>query len=311
MVSTIITVIDGNVGIGTNDPASNHGLDVHGDTVFGDLVCDEFGGDDIGSNAFVPSGMIALWYGALNTIPAGWAFCNGTNGTPDLRSKYILGAGNTFNVDSKRNSNNIVYSQSHIPIHTHGTQVQADQGAHDHNTTGSYNHRHEFNQNAPHDHQTGQSGFNHAHNLSQAGNHQHTVNNAGSHEHRLYIVDTRYAGNLFFQASASWTATNNQSDNTVNAQRPTKSGGGHSHVCTSGKIHAHQASQHGHSHQAKDADGHQHTTQQAGGHQHGTIGNLDHQHQVTLGTRGTGDSSTNFQLPSKYPSIRISWIMKL
>lgn len=311
MVSTIITVIDGNVGIGTNDPASNHGLDVHGDTVFGDLICDEFGGDDIGSNAFVPPGMIALWYGALNTIPAGWAFCDGSNGTPNLRGKYILGAGNTFNVDSKRNSTNIIYSQSNIPVHNHGTQIENDRGAHSHGSGNSYNHRHEFNQNAPHHHQTGNTTYNHSHNLSQAGNHQHTVNNAGSHEHRLAIVDTRYAGNLYFQAGGSWTALNNQSSTTVNAQRPTKSGGSHSHVCTSGKIHAHQANAHNHSHQAKTAETHQHQTQNAGGHQHGTIGNVDHQHTISVGNRGTGTSTSNFQLPCTYPNIRVSWIMKL
>jgi len=41
------------------------------------------------------SGFIAWWYGALNNIPVGWALCNGENGTPDLRDKFIFGAGTT------------------------------------------------------------------------------------------------------------------------------------------------------------------------------------------------------------------------
>jgi hypothetical protein len=38
----------------------------------------------------VPSGVILLWHGALATIPAGWYFCNGTNGTPDLTGRFPL-----------------------------------------------------------------------------------------------------------------------------------------------------------------------------------------------------------------------------
>jgi len=38
-------------------------------------------------------GFIAWWYGALNNIPVGWALCNGENGTPDLRDKFLLGPG--------------------------------------------------------------------------------------------------------------------------------------------------------------------------------------------------------------------------
>ena len=41
------------------------------------------------------SGFIAWWYGALNNIPVGWALCNGENGTPDLRDKFVYGAGTT------------------------------------------------------------------------------------------------------------------------------------------------------------------------------------------------------------------------
>lgn len=42
-------------------------------------------------NAFV-AGMIMLWSGTIATIPSGWYLCNGSNGTPDLRDKFIIGA---------------------------------------------------------------------------------------------------------------------------------------------------------------------------------------------------------------------------
>jgi hypothetical protein len=41
----------------------------------------------------VPSGGIILWSGSLGTIPGGWTLCNGSNGTPDLRDRFVLGAG--------------------------------------------------------------------------------------------------------------------------------------------------------------------------------------------------------------------------
>ena len=42
-------------------------------------------------DAFV-TGMIMLWSGTIATIPSGWRLCNGTNGTPDLRNRFVLGA---------------------------------------------------------------------------------------------------------------------------------------------------------------------------------------------------------------------------
>jgi hypothetical protein len=33
-----------------------------------------------------------MWSGTVATIPTGWALCDGTGGTPDLRDKFIVGA---------------------------------------------------------------------------------------------------------------------------------------------------------------------------------------------------------------------------
>ena len=40
----------------------------------------------------IPRGTIVAWSGRLEDIPQGWAQCDGTNGTPDLRGKLILPA---------------------------------------------------------------------------------------------------------------------------------------------------------------------------------------------------------------------------
>ncbi len=53
----------------------------------------EHGGNDpVGS---VPVGCIVIWSGAVAKIPKGWQLCNGTNGTPDLRGRFVMGSGTT------------------------------------------------------------------------------------------------------------------------------------------------------------------------------------------------------------------------
>jgi len=53
---------------------------------------------------FFPSGGIVMWSGTIANIPTDWVLCDGTNGTPDLRARFIVGAsdntgtGVTFNV---------------------------------------------------------------------------------------------------------------------------------------------------------------------------------------------------------------------
>lgn len=44
----------------------------------------------------VPSGGIIIWSGGIPNIPAGFLLCNGSNGTPDLRDKFVIGAGSVY-----------------------------------------------------------------------------------------------------------------------------------------------------------------------------------------------------------------------
>lgn len=46
----------------------------------------------------VPTGAILAWSGAEDEIPDGWALCDGANGTPNLRDRFIVGAGTTYEV---------------------------------------------------------------------------------------------------------------------------------------------------------------------------------------------------------------------
>ena len=53
------------------------------------------------SEKFISKGLIAIWSGDENTIPEGWAICNGENGTPNLCDKFVVGASmnNTVNLN--------------------------------------------------------------------------------------------------------------------------------------------------------------------------------------------------------------------
>jgi len=71
------------------------------------------------SQASVPSGLIAIWSGAVGAIPSGWYLCNGQNGTPDLRNSFVLGAGNSYAVGATGGSTDaIVVSHTHTATST-------------------------------------------------------------------------------------------------------------------------------------------------------------------------------------------------
>ena len=66
----------------------------------------------------VPSGCILLWSGSVGSIPSGFVLCDGTNGTPDLRNSFVLGAGNSYTVGQTGGTADAV-----IVAHTHTATV--------------------------------------------------------------------------------------------------------------------------------------------------------------------------------------------
>jgi hypothetical protein len=81
-----------------------------------------------------PAGVIVLWSGSIGSIPAGWVLCNGSNGTPDLRDRFVVGAGSTYAVDANGgslttgaggdhnhtgNTGSTTLTVNQIPSHTH------------------------------------------------------------------------------------------------------------------------------------------------------------------------------------------------
>jgi hypothetical protein len=79
----------------------------------------------------VPSGGIVLWSGSIASIPSGWLLCDGTNGTPNLRDRFVVGAGSTYAVNATGGSANAT-----LVSHTHTASV-ADPG-HFHTLNADY-----------------------------------------------------------------------------------------------------------------------------------------------------------------------------
>lgn len=73
----------------------------------------------------VPSGGIIGWSGATTNIPMGWFLCDGTNGTPDLRNRMIIGAGDTYAVDATGGAATVTLTEGQLPAHAHGIQAKA------------------------------------------------------------------------------------------------------------------------------------------------------------------------------------------
>jgi len=73
------------------------------------------------------SGMIMLWSGSTGSIPSGWVLCNGSNSTPDLRNRFVVGAGSTYSVDATGGS-----ADATLVSHTHTATSSVTDPGHKH-----------------------------------------------------------------------------------------------------------------------------------------------------------------------------------
>ena len=79
-----------------------------------------------------------MWSGASNAIPSGWWLCDGNNGTPDLRNRFIVGAGSSYGVGNTGGSDTVTLGSNQMPSHTHGFGLSANSnGNHSHSYSGT------------------------------------------------------------------------------------------------------------------------------------------------------------------------------
>jgi hypothetical protein len=83
------------------------------------------------ATAGIPSGGIIIWSGSAAAIPSGWYLCNGSNGTPNLRDRFVVGAGSTYDVGVTGGSKDAI-----TVSHTH-TGTTNSVGNHNHSMLGT------------------------------------------------------------------------------------------------------------------------------------------------------------------------------
>lgn len=157
----------------------------------------------------IPSGIIVMWSGA--TAPFGWALCNGANGTPDLRNRFVVAAGTTYPLGTSGGTTTSSAAGSHthtessagghnhtgavgatalttgqIPSHTHTTAIKfetdiAGGGTRDGLVTSA------FSSDGTSSYTTSStgSGETHTHTIATDGSHSHTIDSVGDHTHSV------------------------------------------------------------------------------------------------------------------------------
>jgi hypothetical protein len=114
-----------NLTLATALPAASGGTGINATGTAGNVLTSNGSAWVSSATSYVPSGGIIMWSGSIASIPAGWYLCDGLNSTPDLRDRFVVGAGTTYAVaDTGGSPNAIVVSHTHTatvtdPGHTH------------------------------------------------------------------------------------------------------------------------------------------------------------------------------------------------
>ncbi len=142
---------------------------------------------DLDSPSSPPTGTIVIWTGLLSNIPDRWQLCDGTNGTPNLIARFVLGAPDGINAGAIGGQDQVVLSTGELPSHNHSL-------------SGSTNHNHQVNITEPSGGGPFKSGFQEA-NQNQGSftwdqrstgiTIQNTGNN-GQHENRPPFFEVAY-----------------------------------------------------------------------------------------------------------------------
>lgn len=246
----------------------------------------------------IPVGLITMWSGSIASIPAGWALCDGTSGRPDLRDRFIVGAGTTYAVGAIGGANTVTLDTTQIPSHTHtgsGTSGSTDL-AHTHTGSGTT-----ANNNVGHTHTgSGTSTVNsvdHTHTGTTGNNnvdHSHTGSGTTASTNLAHTHSGTTASADVSHTHAVSGNTGLQSANHVHSYSGTTSGiGDHAHGYTTIIAGGSDAGGTVFGQILGDA-----TTAGAGAHSHTFSGNTagvsaDHSHAISFTSGGMSANSTH------------------
>jgi len=87
------------------------------------------------SGTSIPAGLISLWSGSIGSIPSGWNLCDGSNGTPNLTDRFIVGAGSSYAVNGTGGASTASLVTANMPNHTHTATSTVTDPSHSHGST--------------------------------------------------------------------------------------------------------------------------------------------------------------------------------
>ena len=145
-----------------------------------------------------PVGAVLMFSGDPATLPPTWALCDGNAGTPDLRDRFVVGAGSTYTEGDTGGAAEVALGVTNLPAHTHarGTLTTASAGGHTHigparRPSPSGTHGHDLFVSGLAAPPTNHSASSDAPSTESGGSHTHTVNgstastgNGTAHENR-------------------------------------------------------------------------------------------------------------------------------
>lgn len=87
----------------------------------------------------IPAGVVVMWSGSPTAIPDGWALCDGTQNTPDLRGRFVVGYNRDdadYNgIGKASGSKTVTLTTANLPAHTHKAMKRGDDHNLDHSGT--------------------------------------------------------------------------------------------------------------------------------------------------------------------------------
>ena len=92
------------------------------------------GADGEDGSSTLPQGCIIMYYGT--TAPNGWTICNGNNGTPDLRNKFIVSTGSSYSLEAQGGENSVSLTTAQMPSHDHDADASVSDPGHNHQLKG-------------------------------------------------------------------------------------------------------------------------------------------------------------------------------
>ena len=232
--------------------------------------------------AAAPVGVISMWSGSIGAIPTGWALCDGTSGRPDLRDRFIVGAGSSYAIGNTGGFNTVTLNLTQIPSHQHnasgGTSIQ--DANHTHGISVDFrdtNHTHNVN--------GGTSIQDRSH------GHSGSTDAQGNHNHGLIVdADGGAGAGPYFKADGQAVTTNFTND-----------AGTHNHNVSTGI----QNSDHAHTFNVNSGfmsanQSHNHTA-------NASINNANHAHSFNVNTSFAGGGAAHENRP---PYFALAFIIK-